>query len=164
MLSASHEVAMSVENERFIDWYFPDIQLPDSLSDPEGSQGYILFTVNPILPLALGDQLENTAHIYFDFNPAVITNTEITKIAEPLSVKNIDNLNLTLHQSNNQLILSGDLSLLKSVELFSVSGQEIQRWNSDFTALRLNNQTPGIYFVKCSTAKSQKVFKLALVK
>ena len=164
LLSTSHEVAMSVQNERYIDWYFPNIQLPDSLSDPEGSQGYILFTVNPILPLSLGDQLENTAHIYFDFNPAIITNTEITKIAEPLSIKNFEKLNLELHQLNNQLVLSGDLSSLKSVELFSVSGQEIQRWNTDFSALHLNNQTPGIYFVKCSTAKSQKVFKVALLK
>lgn len=164
LLSTSHEVAMSVENGRYIDWYFPNIQLPDSTSDPEGSQGYILFTVNPILPLNLGDELENTAHIYFDFNPAIITNTEITTVALPLSITKTENLNLTLHQNNNQLVLSGDVSALKTVQLFSVSGQVIQSWKDNFYEINLNNQAAGIYFVKCSTGTVQKVFKVAVVK
>lgn len=164
MLSASHEVAMSVENERFIDWYFPNIQLPDSLSDPEGSQGYILFTINPILPLALGDQLENTAHIYFDFNPAVVTNTEITKVMEPLSINKSEIIDIKLIPFYDQLILTGNISTLKSVELINVSGQTLQTWNSNFSELTINNYANGIYLVKCNTERSQKVFKVALVK
>ncbi len=85
MLSASHEYSLTVTNGVYLDWFFPNIQLPDSASDPEGSQGYILFSIQPILPVAEGTQIENTAHIYFDFNPAIITNTEVTRIETPLS-------------------------------------------------------------------------------
>lgn len=164
LLSTSHEVAMSIENERYIDWYFPNIQLPDSTSDPEGSQGYILFTVNPILPLNIGDELENTAHIYFDYNPAVITNTEITTVAEPLGIKKTEDLNLSILQLNGQLKLIGDLSSLNLVQLLSVSGQVMQSWNTNFSEINISNHAAGIYFVKCMSNKAQKVFKVAVVK
>ncbi|MGV3637174.1 MAG: DUF7619 domain-containing protein, partial [Flavobacteriales bacterium] len=54
---------------------FNDIGLPDTTTDLLGSQGYISYRIKPIEDLAIGDVIENTAGIYFDFNPPIITNT-----------------------------------------------------------------------------------------
>ncbi|HRN37842.1 MAG TPA: T9SS type A sorting domain-containing protein, partial [Flavobacteriales bacterium] len=60
---------------------FNDINLPDSTTDLLGSQGYVAFRIKPHASLVPGDELANTAAIYFDFNEPVITNT-VTHVAE----------------------------------------------------------------------------------
>ena len=66
-------------NMRFL---FPGIMLPDSLTDPVGSQGFVTYRVMPLLNLAPGTVIENTGEIYFDLNPAIITNTTLNTIYE----------------------------------------------------------------------------------
>ena len=51
------------------------IMLPDSTSDPEGSQGMVVFALRAIPAADLNDAITNTANIYFDLNPPIITNT-----------------------------------------------------------------------------------------
>jgi uncharacterized repeat protein (TIGR01451 family) len=60
---------------------FDGIMLPDSASDPVGSQGFVRFGAT----LANGAHLnvvENTAGIYFDLNPPIITNTTLTTLVD----------------------------------------------------------------------------------
>ena len=76
MIGASHEVSeMYVEQDNELVVIFDPILLPDSATDMAGSQGYFKFRI----PLAINVQhfteIENTAAIYFDLNPPIITNT-----------------------------------------------------------------------------------------
>ena len=57
----------------FLDFKFPNIMLPDSASNPAGSQGFVQYRIKPKANLPLGTQIENTAHIYFDYNAAITT-------------------------------------------------------------------------------------------
>jgi uncharacterized repeat protein (TIGR01451 family) len=66
---------------------FPNIQLADSTSDPEGSKGFVQYRIKPKANLPAGTFINNTASIYFDFNAPVITNTVTNEFVEPLSVK-----------------------------------------------------------------------------
>ncbi|MFM9984823.1 MAG: T9SS type A sorting domain-containing protein [Flavobacteriales bacterium] len=59
---------------------FPNINLPDSVSNEPESHGFVTYRIYPLLGLAPMTVIENTAEIYFDFNPAVVTNTEINNI------------------------------------------------------------------------------------
>lgn len=72
---SSYPYEFSIKGQRLLEWRFNNIMLPDSLSDPEGSNGFVTFKVNQVSDLPLGTVLENTAYIYFDFEEAVITNT-----------------------------------------------------------------------------------------
>ncbi len=54
---------------------FDNILLPDSLTNPEGSQGFISFKIYPKSELPEGTLVDNRAAIYFDQNPPIITNT-----------------------------------------------------------------------------------------
>ncbi|MFT6336496.1 MAG: putative repeat protein (TIGR01451 family) [Saprospiraceae bacterium] len=76
-LSGSHDefLSFSRSEENILTFKFSNINLPDSLSDPLGSQGYLIYSVHVIDNLPEGTIIENTAHIYFDFNPAIVTNT-----------------------------------------------------------------------------------------
>jgi uncharacterized repeat protein (TIGR01451 family) len=75
-----HPYDFNISGEGILTWRFDPYALPDSASDPIGSQGYVSFavTVKPGLPT--GTLIKNTAHIYFDFNEAVVTNTVVNNI------------------------------------------------------------------------------------
>ena len=75
ILGASHAFSPSFGEGRELVFTFSHILLPDSTTDLLGSQGYISFRIKPKSSIAAGDVLENTASIYFDYNPPIITNT-----------------------------------------------------------------------------------------
>lgn len=61
---------------------FDGIMLPDSASDPTGSQGFITLRFKLEEGLLHLTEIQNTAHIYFDLNPPIITNTTLTTIVD----------------------------------------------------------------------------------
>lgn len=65
---------------------FPNIMLPDSASNPAGSQGYFQFRVKPKAGLVAGTEIKNTASIYFDFNAPIVTNEAITTFSTATAV------------------------------------------------------------------------------
>lgn len=75
ILGASHDFVPSFGDGRELVFTFNDIDLPDSTTDLLGSQGFISYRIKPNDDIVVGDVLENTAGIYFDFNPPIITNT-----------------------------------------------------------------------------------------
>jgi len=57
---------------------FNNIMLPDSTTDYEGSMGYFQYRIKPLANLPNGAHIKNTAHIYFDYNTAIVTNTALS--------------------------------------------------------------------------------------
>lgn len=72
---------ISVDGE--VSFLFANINLPDSTSNPEGSQGYVSYEVQPKPALEVSTEIHNTASIYFDSNPAIVTNTTMGYIYHP---------------------------------------------------------------------------------
>lgn len=56
-------------------FFLPGVYLPDSTVSNELSQGYVSFYIQARSNLSHGTSLSNTAEIYFDNNPAIVTNT-----------------------------------------------------------------------------------------
>jgi uncharacterized repeat protein (TIGR01451 family) len=73
LITASHDVNIRME-KGIIQFIFDDIRLPDSASSSSASKGFVQFTIGMQSGLADEDTLANRAFIYFDFQPAVITN------------------------------------------------------------------------------------------
>lgn len=65
---------------------FPNINLPDSTSDLEGSQGYIIFSMRPKKKNTEMQILSNQAYIYFDYNSPVITNIVYNTLVDTLPI------------------------------------------------------------------------------
>ncbi len=72
--SYSHPV-LTYLSGNLLTFRFNNIMLPDSTSDPDGSIGYVQYRIKPLPGMPLGTVIENTAHIFFDFNNAIVTNT-----------------------------------------------------------------------------------------
>ena len=80
----SHDYRVEIINNHMVSFIFDNIHLPDSLSDEAASHGYIAYRIKPIADIAVGDHINNTASIYFDFNEPIITNTVTTTVVEPV--------------------------------------------------------------------------------
>ncbi|MFM1932128.1 MAG: hypothetical protein RL226_1431, partial [Bacteroidota bacterium] len=76
LVANSHSVQTFIDpNTREIQFYFENIMLPDSNCCEPESHGLISYKIRPLPELAHDTRIENTAYIYFDSNPAVVTNT-----------------------------------------------------------------------------------------
>ncbi|MFT6443197.1 MAG: putative repeat protein (TIGR01451 family) [Salibacteraceae bacterium] len=86
ILASSHTVQTFVDQSGEVSFLFESIMLPDSNVNFLGSQGYVKYSIdlNPNTPS--GTSFFNQADIYFDWNPAVLTNTTVNTLYECNSV------------------------------------------------------------------------------
>lgn len=76
LIGSDHGVAYSLDPiSRVVRFVFNNINLLPSNFDLAGSQGYILYEIIENNNLSEGSIIENTAYIFFDYNPPIITNT-----------------------------------------------------------------------------------------
>ena len=71
---------INIQDGRYLTFQYDNIYLPDSSTDYAGSQGYLTYRIKANEDIAEGESLLNTAHIYFDLNPAVVTNTVVSNM------------------------------------------------------------------------------------
>jgi hypothetical protein len=88
VLATSHPCQTTLRGSGVVDFFFDQIDLPPSDFNEPASHGFIKYSIRPKAGLALGQQIRNTAFIYFDFNPPIITNTTETGVAEIVGTQN----------------------------------------------------------------------------
>ncbi len=71
-------------DDRSVEFYFRNIYLPDSLSEPLLSNGFVSYTINAMSDIENFEVIENKADIIFDFNPPIVTNTTYNTMVESL--------------------------------------------------------------------------------
>ncbi len=115
LLGSSHPNSLSIsfENEHIIEFSFIDIMLPDSTMDFEGSQGYVSFSIQPYPGTNPNTIIENTAHIYFDSNPAIVTNTPMLTYVESYELPTL------FSQGCDSVLWNGEYLYEHSLELDS---------------------------------------------
>ena len=82
IVAASHPYTFTLKNNKYCTWTFSDIKLVDSIANEPVSHGYISYRIKPSIPMVTGDSIANRASIYFDFNPGVKTNSQLTIIKQ----------------------------------------------------------------------------------
>jgi photosystem II stability/assembly factor-like uncharacterized protein len=73
-LNSSHPVTYTIKNG-ILTFIFNPLQLTPKAINEQGSMGFIKYSVLPKATIKNGDTISNTAHIYFDYNNAIVTNT-----------------------------------------------------------------------------------------
>jgi uncharacterized repeat protein (TIGR01451 family) len=123
-VASSHHCQWSLR-EREVEFFFPNIQLPDSMSNEPESHGFVKFSINLRSDLPKGAIVRNFADIFFDFNTPVRTNTIETAIRET-SVVQTPPGQLSLHISPNpasrDLMVSWDSPEKALLQLFDAGG------------------------------------------
>jgi uncharacterized repeat protein (TIGR01451 family) len=84
ILSASHGFTWTLRRENVLEFFFENINLPDSTNDEPNSHGFVQFSIKAKKTLQLGDKVQNRAFIYFDYNAPVETNTVNTNVQMPV--------------------------------------------------------------------------------
>ena len=153
LVSSSHPVIVDFyENEV---WFrFNHINLVDSTTNEPFSHGFVKYKITPKSSCVLGDEIKNTAYIYFDFNTAIITNTASTLIANPSGVDEIDrnkNSSVFPNPVNGKFTTVKSKNPISSIEIYDAYGRKLQTINANRSLeikVATDNLSSGVYFVK----------------
>jgi|GEM_PF-5034542 len=150
VLDSSHPDILTTtidSDKRIVSFLFSDIFLPDSLSNPEGSQGYISFSIQPEDDFAFGEEINNSASIYFDFNPPILTNTTRSILTMPLNTSGVvDNVNIYPNPTTQTLYF--DEVIDGSYEIIDIQGRVLDSNLIEGSQIDISRLLPSIYFVK----------------
>jgi len=171
MESASHDYVMDRIGNN-INWRFDNIELPATSMNPSASKGYIQFKIKPKPGYAVGDIIPNTGSIFFDYNPAIITNTFHTQFVAALAVNEFENGNFVFYPNPASdfvtVSLKDTANSITTISVYDVLGKMIlqkKATNSITTdTVDLSSVNAGIYFIEVQTENNTKVVKKLLVK
>ncbi|MGV3505437.1 MAG: DUF7619 domain-containing protein [Adhaeribacter sp.] len=133
--AASHPYQMSLAGKEkpVLTFTFNNIMLPDSTSDPAGSNGFVQFSIKPLQGLPEKTGVENFADIFFDYNEPVRTNTTVNRLYDLPPV-----VNAALQLSMGEVIATP--SLTSFLPLQSQAGRVVTLSGSRFSADRAGNK------------------------
>jgi uncharacterized repeat protein (TIGR01451 family) len=158
-LGASHTANTSL-NGNILTVRFNNIMLPDSTSDYEGSMGYYQYRVKPLPNITNGSTIENTAYIYFDYNPAIVTNTTQNNFEMP-----VGNLVIAKNEAfsiypnpSTGIFTIKSASTIKTIEVFNLIGETVLQQTNGNT-INISSQPQGIYFCKVNGNSVVKLVK-----
>ncbi len=161
-ITSSHEMKTFVRENGLVEFSFENILLPDSIINEPLSHGFITYTISPKKDIPENTLVENTANIYFDFNPPIVTNTIQNRYvsALPRNIStSISNYQVTstpqvkvypnpfFNQLNFEIEnYNGEQKLM--IRLFNLTGKLLKQddiKNNNFQ-MSLSNLNNGLYF------------------
>lgn len=85
-IASSHPVQIALQPNGELEFLFNNILLPDSNVNEPASNGFVKYEINAKQGTPDFSVVTNTAHIFFDWNPPVTTNTTMNTLVDALSV------------------------------------------------------------------------------
>ena len=151
----SHPCVWEIVGQNVLRVAFDNILLPDSNTNEPASHGLFSFTIRhfpSILQQVLPYMLENTANIYFDFNPPIITNPAFNTV--DISVGNSEDpeaiFSLYPNPANHTVTLVNlDISGENRIILTDLPGRVASTWvtRNSRTELDVSALVSGVYLV-----------------
>ena len=168
ILSSSSPVDM-YQAGNLLKFRFNNINLPDSMSNPNGSIGSVTYSVLPKQGLAPGTQIYNRANIFFDYNEGVKTNRVLNTISSNVGVSTITPAELKAvvypNPAGNELFARLDDQSDFTVTVCDLLGRVLYNGSSINGIASVNTSTiaNGIYLVKLRSANGNELTTKALV-
>jgi uncharacterized repeat protein (TIGR01451 family) len=164
MIGASHEYVLDrLDNQ--LTWNFANIMLPASIDNPEGAKGYVHFKVKPMPGFLVGDIISNTASIFFDFNPAIITNTFTSTFVPELGTEeaSFKNFKVYPNPANDRIFVAAD-SNIETVTIYDLLGKTVlnSSINSNTASIDVSGISAGLYLLEVSNGNVKQVSKLVI--
>ncbi|UMY64751.1 MULTISPECIES: T9SS type A sorting domain-containing protein [unclassified Flavobacterium] len=158
-LDGSHAFTTRITGNK-VEFIFNNIMLP---FDDANNDGWVLFRIKTKPTLVLGDSVSNTAGIYFNFNPPVITNTATTTFAT-MGVDSHFDTSFTLwpNPANDVVNMESKRGeAITSVSIFNTLGQELLRENgTNLRNVNVSGLAAGTYVITVATDKSKSSTQL----
>jgi fimbrial isopeptide formation D2 family protein len=173
-IASSHPYSkFDISGRGILTWTFNPLALPDSLADPDGSKGFVKFTIRKKRDLAVGATISNTASIYFDYNGAVVTNTVADTLTNPLSIieRSSDPMvHVTAYPnpfSDMTTIVVSGLNESYGFELYDMTGrlvQSIPSMNVGEFKIHRDGMAGGVYLYRITTRTHQYAYGKLIAK
>jgi uncharacterized repeat protein (TIGR01451 family) len=139
---------------------FPNIELADSTTNPEGSKGFIQYRIKPKANLMAGVIIKNTAAIYFDFNAPILTNTTMNHYVKSVSVDEQEKklyMQIYPNPGNGQYVMQLNEETANAgltIEVYNLLGSLVYtgKTRGALTSVDLSHEPNGVYFIKVTGA------------
>lgn len=169
MLSSSHNYTLDRLGSN-LTWTFSNIQLPVSIPDTETGKGYIKFKVKPKVGYAVGDIIPNTASIFFDSNPAIVTNTFNTEFVAALGTGLFTENSIVLYpnpaKSTVFVALQNSTEIIENIAIYDILGKNVNQLSnvsSNQSSIDVSQLSKGIYMVEITTENHLKQIKKLII-
>lgn len=167
MLSSSHNNVFTRKDNQ-LNWQFDNIHLPSEDMDEPNSHGYVYYKIKPLAGYSVGDIIPNTAEIYFDFNPAVVTNTFETEFTTTLSNANFSDIGFSIYPNPTshffELNFNQNINKTIKINIYDIQGKSVYAKTKEITetSFRMNvsELSKGMYFLKVNNGISETTKKL----
>ncbi|QRM89702.1 T9SS type A sorting domain-containing protein [Lacinutrix sp. WUR7] len=169
MLYASHDYMVTrVDNN--LTWQFEDINLPSESMDEPNSHGFVYFRIKPLAGYQDGDIIPNVADIYFDFNPAITTNTFESEFVTTLSVGEFSAISYSMYPNpaNNMVNIQFNNAVAEDVlvSIYNVQGKLVSKPSTvsqeNKITFNVSSLSQGMYFVELKSKTFKMVEKLII--
>ena len=169
MISTSHNYILERVNNHLV-WKFNFINLVGALQNDALSKGYITFKVKLHPGFAIGDIIPNAASIYFDANPAIVTNPFNTQFVATLGTSTFTSNDITIYPNpaHNlvQINLQNTSETLSSIRIYDVLGKNINSLENIATSqvsMDVSNLSTGVYLVEITSEHNLKQIKKLII-
>ena len=147
VVAASHNLKTNYTSDGVVEFRFDDIMLLDSTTNEPESHGFVKYRIKAKRDLPDNTVVENTAHIFFDYNPAVVTNTTMNTITYTI-LKNEESTAIEIPYDATVKLYPNPISDYAVLEFDNVGNDLFQLTISDVSGKVVNTmQTSGNSFV-----------------
>lgn len=165
-LASSHPYTeFTISGAGILTWAFNPLRLVDSFTNEPESHGFVMFSIKKKPNLPIGTVINNTAHIYFDYNEAVVTNTVTNTLSDPNGITTLRMPNgITVTAFPNPFTQATNIAVegvdgKYDFELYDITGKlhrRLQNIEAQQFVLQRGELGTGMYFFKVLTANGNK--------
>jgi uncharacterized repeat protein (TIGR01451 family) len=168
MVDASHNYILDrVDN--ILTWRFDNIQLPTTLSAPQEGKGFVHFKVKPRPGFAVGDIIQNTASIFFDFNPPIVTNTFETEFVEFLGTDSFTGSGFSMYPNpagDHVMVSLNGQGTISTITVYDLLGKTvlIKTGSATTESVDISQVSSGVYLLEMITGNNAREIKKLVIK
>ncbi|KAA5533215.1 T9SS type A sorting domain-containing protein [Taibaiella lutea] len=154
IIASSHHVNTDLFDygtTKIVKFEFNNINLEDK-DHPDGNKGFVMYRAKAKSNLVAGSEVKNTAHVFFDINPAIVTNTVSNKIPIPNGIKEVgkyDGLKIYPNPAKSMVTIENKDGLFNQVKIFNAIGQVIKEvaLKNGINKVDVSAMNAGIYYL-----------------
>ncbi|NBP29667.1 MAG: T9SS C-terminal target domain-containing protein [Flavobacteriia bacterium] len=156
----SHNLQVVNMGNGIMHFEFNDIWLPDSSSNEPESHGEFIYQIKENIGNSIGSEITNTAHIFFDWNPAIVTNTTYNV---NIATEGVDELSqkIKVYPNPASNLLNVHIQEAFNYEILDLNGRSIQKGSGDAMGqISLENISVGTYVLRLNVGGTSYMSKL----
>jgi hypothetical protein len=151
LIESTHQMQVVNLGNGQMRFEFPQIWLADSTTNEPESHGHLVYRIRENTACIPGTEIENTAHIFFDWNDAIVTNTtyNINELFEGLNEESVLDTKVYPNPTTNMITveLAGDFEF----GLYDIEGRSVLSGSgTEKTQLQLESLKSGVYMLNVS--------------